>query len=108
MGQRYNTDGLATKLNRLKEKSAKYVSHKDFLSQIIKNKLFPKGLQFTLEPTIGNFGQQFIENLILQPEKVFCLLMNQIVTFWDKTIKEANDKIDQTDSILKSKLEKAE
>ena len=35
-------------------------------------------------------------------------LMSHIVTFCDKTIKETNDKIDQTDSILKTKLEKAE
>ena len=35
-------------------------------------------------------------------------LMSHIVTFYDKTIKETNDKIDQTDSILKTKLEKVE
>ena len=35
-------------------------------------------------------------------------LMSRIVTFSDKTIKETNDKIDQTDSILKTKLEKPE
>ena len=35
-------------------------------------------------------------------------LMSRIVTFSDQTIKETNDKIDQTDSILKTKLEKPE
>ena len=34
--------------------------------------------------------------------------MNHIVIFCDKTIKEKHDKIDQTDCILKTKLEKAE
>ena len=34
--------------------------------------------------------------------------MNHIGTFCDKSIKEANDKIDQTDSILKTELEEAE
>ena len=34
--------------------------------------------------------------------------MNHIVIFCDKTIKEKPDKIDQTDCILKTKLEKAE
>ena len=34
--------------------------------------------------------------------------MSYIVTFCNKTIKETNGKIDQTDSILKTKLEKAE
>ena len=34
--------------------------------------------------------------------------MSHIVTFSDKTFKEKNDRIDQTDSILKANLEKAE
>ena len=34
--------------------------------------------------------------------------MNHIVIFCDKTIKEKHDKIDQTDCILKTKLEKTE
>ena len=32
----YTTDGLALKLNHLKEKPARYISHKDFISQCIK------------------------------------------------------------------------
>ena len=35
-------------------------------------------------------------------------LMSHIVTFSDKTIKETNDRSDQTDSILKANLEKVE
>ena len=35
-------------------------------------------------------------------------LMNHIVIFCDKTIKEKHDKIDQIDSILKTKIEKVE
>ena len=34
--------------------------------------------------------------------------MNHIVIFCGKTIKEKDDKIDQTDCILKTKVEKAE
>ena len=34
--------------------------------------------------------------------------MSHVATFCDKTIKETNDKNDQTDSILKTKLERAE
>ena len=34
--------------------------------------------------------------------------MNHIVIFCDKTVKEKHDKIDQIDSILKTKIEKAE
>ena len=34
--------------------------------------------------------------------------MSRAIRFCDKIIKETNDKIDQTDSILKTKLQKAE
>ena len=34
--------------------------------------------------------------------------MNHVVTFCSKPVKERNDKIDQTDSILKKKLGRAE
>ena len=34
--------------------------------------------------------------------------MNHIVTFCDKTIKDTSDKTNQTDFILKTKLEKVE
>ena len=61
LGQKHNTDGLAIKLNRLKEKSARYVSHKDLLSQCIKSKFVLKGLELTHERTIGNFDQEFID-----------------------------------------------
>ena len=47
----------AMKLNRLKDKNARYQSHREFLSQCIESKLIPKGLKLELEPTIGNHDQ---------------------------------------------------
>ena len=47
----------AMKLNRLKDKDARYQSHREFLSQCIESKLIPKGLKLELEPTIGNHDQ---------------------------------------------------
>ena len=46
--------------------------------------------------------------MVLQSEKVFLALMNYIVKFCDKTIKEKHNKFVQTDCIRKTKLEKAE
>ena len=43
----HNTDILAIELNRLREKSARYNSHKDFLSRCIQEKLVPKGLELS-------------------------------------------------------------
>ena len=58
----HNTDALAIKLNSLRKKSARYNSHKDFLFRCIQGKLVPKGLELTLEPTIGYYCQQLINN----------------------------------------------
>ena len=85
----------------MKENSARYVSHKDFLSQCIKSKLVPKGLELTLELTIGHFDQEFIDKWYYSLKEFSLTLMSHVATFCDKTIKETNDKIDQTDSILK-------
>ena len=57
LGLKHNKDGLAIKLNWLKEKSARYVSHKDLLSECIKSKIFWRGLPLPFELTIGNFDQ---------------------------------------------------
>ena len=43
--------------------------------------------------------------MVLQSERLSFTLMNHIVIFCYKLIKETNDKIDQTDPILKTKLE---
>ena len=48
----HNTDGLALKLNCLKEISAWYLSLKVSTLQCIKSKLVPKGLELKLEPQL--------------------------------------------------------
>ena len=106
--QYHNTDGLAIKLNRLKEKSARYTSHKEFLSQCIDNKLVPQGLSLTLEPTIGNYDQTFIDNWYSKLKDFSLNLMGDVVSFCDKTISETNNKIEQTETLLKQHLEKKE
>ena len=104
----HNTDGLALKFNHLKEKSARYVSHKDFISQCIKSKLVPKGLQLTLESAIGNYDQDFIDNWYSNLKDFSLVLKEQIVSFCDKTIEETAIKISNTVPILKQQLEKKE
>ena len=42
------------KLNLLKDKNARYQSHREFLLQCIESKLMSKVLKLELEPTIGN------------------------------------------------------
>ena len=58
----HNKNVLALKLNHLKEKSIRYISHKDVISQCIKSKLVPKRLELTLEPKIKNYDQDLIDS----------------------------------------------
>ena len=89
----YNTDGLALKLIRLKEKSARYVSHKYFVSQCIKSKLVLKGLELTIEPTaIRNDDQDFIDNRYLRLKDFSLVLMEQTVSC-EKAMKETALKL---------------
>ena len=60
--QNINKEGVALKLNRLKEKHPRYESHKEFLTRCISEKLVPMGLKLKLEPTIGNHDQEFLVN----------------------------------------------
>ena len=72
----HNTDWLDFKLNHLHAKSARNKSHKDFLSRCIQEKLVPKGL----EPKIGNFDQELIDNWYSNLKDLSLILMKQIVT----------------------------
>ena len=76
-----NTYKLALKLNRLKDTSTRYVADKEFLSCCIKNKLTPKGLELLLEPTIGNYDQEFIDNWYSNLEEFSFIIMKDIVKF---------------------------
>ena len=100
--QNYNekiSNYLEIKLNRLKDKEARFESHKDFLTRCINKGLVPKGFELMVEPTISNHGQFFIENNLKQ----FSLsLMKDIVQFCDKTMTETTSKIDKLKTSLKS------
>ena len=74
---------LAIKLNRLKDKEARFESHKDFLTCCIN-----EGLVLMLERTIGNHDQFFLENWYCKFKQFSLSLMKDIVQFCDKTIAE--------------------
>ena len=63
-------------------KPARYNSYKDFLSRCIQEKFVPKGLQLTLERSIGNYDPEFIDNWYSNLKDFSLILMKQIVTYW--------------------------
>ena len=80
----HNTYGLALKLNRLKEKSTRHFSQKDFISQCIKISLVPKGLNLTLKQTLEVMIKTLAKIIGLKSERFFiglnetnCFIMQQ-------------------------------
>ena len=102
----HNTDALAIKLNPLSKKSARYNFHKDFLSHCIQERLLPKGLDFIVEPTVGNYDQEFIENWYFNLKNSSLILVKQIVTYWEKTEEKTQTSITEVEATLKQQLKK--
>ena len=94
----HNTDALAIKLNRLCAKLAQYKSHKDFSSRYIQEKLVTKGLELSLEPTIGNYDQEFSDSWHSNVKDFTLILMKQIVTNCKKTEKKTHTSITEIEA----------
>ena len=103
-----NKEQAALKLNRLKEKAARYESHKNFLSRCVAEKLVPKGLKLELEPTLGNHDQEFLDNWFPKLNEFSLILMEHIVSYCGKTIEKTNNDISATETALKNAIEQEE
>ena len=103
-----NKEQVAVKLNRLKDKSARYESHKEFLSNCIQSKLIPKGLKLELEPTIGNYDQEFLDNWYAKLKDFSLILMKDIVQFCSLTVQKTNEDIKSTEETLRKSMENEE
>ena len=74
------------------------------MSKCIQENLVPKGLEITLESTIGNFDQEFVDNWYTSLKHFSILLMKQIVDIVTK--QNRNRKNNETETILKQQLKK--
>ena len=88
-----NRTYLAIKLNRLKDKQARFVSHKKLLTHWVAEELVPKGLEIALERTIVNHEQEFLDNWYSRQEQFSLSLLKGIVQFCEKTIKKSAQDI---------------
>ena len=70
----------------MKGKQGRSVSYKYFLTGCVGQELVPKGLDVTLGPTIGNHGQDFLDNWYSKQKHFSLSLMKDIVQFCYKTI----------------------
>ena len=76
-----NKGQIALKLNRRKDKVTKYESHKDFLARFIAEKPISKGFKLELEPTIGNFDHEFVDEWYSKLKEFLLILMKDIKAY---------------------------
>ena len=91
---------LAIKLNCLKDKEAKFESHKSYLSRYINDVLQPKELELMPEPIIGNHYQFFLDNWYSSKKQFALSLLKNIDQFCGKTMTITINKINKRESYL--------
>ena len=72
----------------------------------IQEKLIPKGLELSLEPTTGNYDQEFIDNCYSNLKDFSLILVKQIVAFCEETEEKTQTSITERKATLKQQLKK--
>ena len=68
----------------------------------------PKGLKLELEPTLGNYDQEFVGMWFSKLKRYFPTLMRDIVANCDKNIVKTKDNIEYAETHLKNITEREE
>ena len=102
-----NTDGegIAIKLNRLTEKCCRYKSHKSFLDKCKAENQIPAGLQLSLEPSIGNQDEEFLQTWYGKLDECSVMFMDMVIEFCNKTITSLEEQKAQTKEALNKSMQ---
>ena len=98
---------LAFCLDRIKNKKIRFLSLKDLLEKSLHDKLTPNGLKISLEATIGNQNEEFV-NQWYKIQVCAKQLMKMTIKFCETAIKETEHEVKETDSKLQSSLPSTE
>ena len=79
-----------------------------FLTKCLEENVIPKIILLELEPTIGNHNQEFLDNWYGKLKTFSISMMEDIVTFCDKTLKSTKQEIANCENNLKSSMKKEE
>ena len=97
-------DIKAVKLERLRDKSDRYSSHIEFLTECRDTNVIPKGLRIDMLPTIGNNDDAFCAKWFDTLQGFSTTLMNQIIEYSEKIESDTAKKIEEETKALKSIL----
>ena len=99
-------DIKAIKLERLRDKSDRYSSHIEFLTECRDTNVIPKGLRIDMLPTIGNNDDAFCAKWFDTLQGFSTTLMNQIIEYSEKIETDTAKKIEEETKALKTSLNK--
>ena len=99
---------LAFRLDRIKNKKIRFLSHNKFLEKYFRDKLTPNGSKLNLEPTIGNQNEEFVNQWYKIQDACVKQLVKITIEFRETTIKETEHQIKEINSKLQSNLPSAE
>ena len=95
---------MAIKLNRAVNKNDRYESHSAFLKQCLNEEAIPHNFKFTVDPSIGNHDEFFLEGWHQIIKQCQIDLIKHTIKYTEKTIQEAATVIMQLDNSLKNNL----
>ena len=92
----FNMEKQALHLNFLSNKAARYESHISFLMKCMEEKLIPEALKYSIEPSIGNHDEEFINEWYEIQKECSRKLIQHTVKFCETTLSKTNNSIDAT------------
>ena len=111
-GRKTNNDEeikkLAFCLDEIKNKKIWFLSNKELLEKCFHNNLTPNGLKINLEPTVRNQNKEFVNQWYKIHDDCAKQLMNMTIKFCERTMKETEHEIKETDSKLQLNLPSTE
>ena len=95
---------LVFRLDWIQNKKIRFLSNKEFLERCFHDKLTPNGLKISLEHTIGNQNEEFVNQCYKIQDDCAKQLIKINIKFCETTIKETEHEIKETDSKLQTNL----
>ena len=93
---------MARKLDRLKDKHGRYVSHVTFIKKCLEQDVIPNGLSVWVEPSIGNRDEAFLNKWHERMKEFSKVLANDVLEWSEATLSTTKGVIDDTTKDLKS------
>ena len=103
-----NIELLTIKLNRKKEKAARFESHHHFLNTCLKDNVIPRNFRMPSRISIGNHDEAFCASWHAKTLKLSRELIQDTISFCNTTITEVKEEIDLLQNTIKQRMNEEE